>query len=311
MRVVTVVQRLRATVIIAATAGAVGVGAQQAGSFRASVDLISLPVTVTGPGGRYASDLTADDFEILEDGRPQDLAFFSRATTALSVSLLVDSSSSMEERMLLAKRAAMEFVAKLRPNDDAEVVDFDSRVMVVQPFTRDRARLTAAIESLRAGGSTALYNAVYITLRQFDKSRPQGGDEPTRHVIVLLSDGEDTASLVTFDELLDVAKRSQAVIYAIGLGFQDSNGVNAAAEAAEFALRRLAQETGGRLFTPKRPEDLTGVYAQVADELTNQYILGYLSRNDRHDGRFRTVAVRVKRPQLQARTRPGYYAAKP
>ena len=303
-------RRFRVCAIAWALSTSILLGAQQPRPFRTSVDLISLPVTVTGPTGRYAMDLSADDFEVFEDGRPQEVAFFSRTNPALSVSMLVDSSSSMEERMLLAQRGAIEFVGKLRPNDVAEIVDFDSRVEILQPFTDNRALLTAAIDRLRAGGSTALYNAVYITLRQFEKFRTRPRDEPGREVIVVLSDGEDTSSLITFDELLDLVKRSQTVIYSIGLGLE--NPVSKTGNAVgEFALRRLAQETGGRLFTPKRPEDLSGVYGQIADELSNQYVIGYLSRNDQHDGRWRSITVSVKRPQLQARTRLGYYAPAP
>lgn len=295
----------------AASLSAIPLGAQRGETFRASIDLISLPVTVTGTAGRRVTDLTVDDFEIFEDGRLQEPAFFSLANTALSVSLLLDSSSSMEGRMPLAQKAATQFVAGLRPNDVAQIVNFDSRVEVLQPFTSNRALLELAIQRPRAGGSTALYNAVYITLREFEKMRGHTvGDELRREVIVVLSDGEDTSSLVTFDEVLDVAKRSQTVIYTIGLALDDPLRPGRPTPAnGEFALRRLAQETGGRLFLPKRPEDLSDVYSRIADELTSQYMLGYLSRNERRDGNWRSVAVRVKRVELQARTRLGYYAA--
>jgi Ca-activated chloride channel family protein len=286
----------------------IGVDAQRGASFRSNVDLISLMVSVTSSGGRYMSGLEADDFEVFEDGRLQELTFFSPANTALSVSLLLDSSSSMEGSMPLAQRAAMEFVARLKPEDLAEIVNFDSRVEIMQPFTNDRMLLEAAIQRVRAGGSTSLYNAVYITLRQFEKLRAQGASDGRREVIVVLSDGEDTSSLVTFDEILDLAKRSQTAIYAIGLGFETP--ALPVARSGEFDLRRLAQETGGRLFTPKRPEDLSNVYTEITRELTTQYVLGYLSRNDRRDGGWRSISVRLRRPQLQARTRAGYYAAK-
>lgn len=282
--------------------------ALQRPSFRSAIDLVMLNVTVTGSGGRYVADLSADDFQIPEDGRPQDVAYFSPANVPLSVSLVLDTSSSMDDEMVLSKQAAMDFVAKLRPGDVAEIVSFDSRVEVLQPMTSDRALLEAAIQRMRAGGSTALYNAVYIVLRQLEKVKPQTGDDVRRQVIVVLSDGEDTASLVTFDHLLDSAKRSQTVIYAVGLGLDESITKRS---DGEFALRQLTQETGGRLFMTKRPIDLVDVYTQIANELTNQYVVGYLSSNARADGAWRRVAVRVVRPNLQARTRAGYYAATP
>ena len=124
--------------------------------FRSTIDLVMLNVTVTGPGGRYVADLAADDFQILEDGHPQDVAYFSPANVPLSVSLMLNTSSSMDDEMVLSKQAAMDFIARLRPGDVAEIVSFDSRVEVLQPMTSNRALLEAAIQRMRAGGSTAL-----------------------------------------------------------------------------------------------------------------------------------------------------------
>jgi Ca-activated chloride channel family protein len=286
------------------------VAAHQRPAFRSTIDLVMLNVTVTGPGGKYMADLSADDFQVLEDGRAQEVAFFSPANVPLSVSLVLDTSSSMDEEMPLSKQAAMDFIAKLRPGDVAEVVSFDSRVEVMQPLTSDRALLEAAIQRMRAGGATALYNAVYIVLKQFEKIKPATTDDVRRHVIVVLSDGEDTSSLVTFEQLLDTAKRSQTVIFTVGLGLEEPIAKVARSDA-EFGLRQLAQDTGGRLFMPKRPTELADVYTQIANELRNQYILGYLSSNAGADGAWRRVSVRVNRPNLQARTRAGYYAAMP
>ena len=290
-----------------ALAGAVSLYAQRP-SFRSTIDLVMLNVTVTGPGGRYVADLSADDFHILEDGREQDVAYFSPATVPLSVSLVLDTSSSMDDEMVLSKQAAMDFIARLRPGDVAEVVSFDSRVEVLQPMTSSRTLLEGAIQRMRAGGSTALYNAVYIVLRQLDKVKPQTGDDVRRQVIVVLSDGEDTASLVTLEDLLDSVKRSQTVIYTVGLGLE---ALTTKFSSGEFGLRELAKETGGRMFLPKGPMDLVDVYTQIANELTNQYVVGYLSSNARADGAWRRIAVRLERPNLQARTRAGYYAATP
>ena len=239
----------------------------------------------------------------------KNVAYFSPANVPLSVSLVLDTSASMDEELVLSKQAAMDFIARLRPGDVAEIVSFDSRVEVLQPMTSDRTLLESAIQRMRASGSTALYNAVYIVLRQLDKVKPQTGDDVRRQVIVVLSDGEDTASLVTFDQLLDSAKRSQTAIYTVGLGLEEPTKVTRS--DGEFGLRQLAQQTGGHLFLPKRPMDLVDVYTQIANELTNQYVVGYLSSNARADGAWRRVAVRVDRPNLQARTRAGYYAATP
>jgi Ca-activated chloride channel family protein len=252
--------------------------------------------------------LNAQDFEIIEDGRPQELTYFAPADVPLSVSLILDTSSSMDEEMPLSKQAAKEFVARLKPRDLAQIVGFDSKVEVLQPPTSDRALLNAAIDGMRAGGATALYNAVYIVLRELSKAKPETSDDIRRHVIVVLSDGEDTSSLVTFEDLLDLAKRSQTVIYPVGLGFEEV--VRGRRSEGEFALRQLAQETGGRLFMTKSGVELPDVYTQIANELTTQYVLGYLSQGQ-SNGAWRRLSVRVRRPNLQARTRPGYYAPAP
>jgi Ca-activated chloride channel family protein len=298
------------SILTVTLAAAASLAAQQRPSFRSTIDLVMLNVTVTGPGGRYVADLSGDEFQVMEDGRPQELAYFSLSNVPLSVSLVLDTSSSMDGQMALSKQAAMDFIARLRPGDTAEVVTFDSRVEVLQSMTSDRALLEAAIQRMRAGGSTSLHNAVYIVLQQRARVRPETGQDIRRQVIVVLSDGEDTSSLVTFDQLLDSAKRSQTVIYAVGLGLDEPSKATMRSDA-EFGLRQLAQETGGRLFMPKRPLDLADVYTQIANELTSQYVIGYLSTNTRADGAWRRISVRIQRPNLQARTRAGYYAATP
>jgi VWFA-related protein len=300
---------MRAIVLIALAAGAAVVQTQaQRGTFRASVDLVTLSATVTGPHGRYISDLDAGDFTILEDGRKQDISLFERAKSPLAVSLLIDSSGSMSREMPTAQRAASEFVARLRPGDLASIVDFDRRVEVLQPFTDDRVALQRAIQRVVARGTTSMFNAVYIALRDHSALPRPAGDEIRRDVIVVLSDGDDTSSLVTHDQLLDGAKRSPTVIYAIGLGIGNPR-TRRGPTPPEYAMRSLAYETGGRLFLPKTADALSGVYNDIADELASQYVLGYVSTNASPRSGWRTVSVRVSRPGLHARSRPGYYAA--
>jgi Ca-activated chloride channel family protein len=279
---------------------------EQRSAFRAGVELVSLSVTVTDSRGRYVSDLITPDFTVLEDGRPQDLVFFSPATTALAVSLLIDSSASMEHQLPLTQKAASEFVARLRHGDTAQIVDFNSRVQVLQDFTSERQALEQAIWSIEAGGSTSLYNAIYIALRQLDTLPTPPSGQVRRKVVVVLSDGQDTSSLVNFDELLDIVKRSHVVLYPIGLGFTAPRPSQVRSDT-EFELRRLAQETGGRLLLAKDAAGLSNVYNQVADELTSQYVLGYLSSNVQRGDGWRSISVPVGRPNLQVRTRTGYH----
>jgi Ca-activated chloride channel homolog len=276
--------------------------------FRSGVDVISMNVTVTDGTRRFVTDLDRDDFQILEDGRPQRVTFFQNRSLPLALALLVDTSASMELNLATAQEAAVGFVRELGPKDVASVVDFDSRVQVLQEFTSDHGALERAIRRTTAGGSTALYTAVYIALRELNKTiRDEPLDESRRRAIVILSDGEDTTSLVPFEDVLDLAARSDTTIYAIGLRGPELPGAKKPSDA-DFVLRRFAQQTGGRAFFASSAKELSGVYHEIRMELANQYFLAYESSNAQRDGRFRRIAVRVERTGVVARARPGYYA---
>ena len=275
--------------------------------FRAGVEMVSLNVTVLDQQQHYLTDLESRDFTILEDGARQDITDFNRTSLPIALSLLVDTSASMEQRLTIAQDAAIGFARKLRPQDLAQVVDFDTRVEVLQGFTADTTALETAIRATQAGGSTALFNALYISLKELAKIRPRTEDDVHRRAVVLLSDGEDTSSLVTYDEVLDLAKRSATTIYAIGLQSRD-NGLSKGFKEAEYVLRQLATETGGRAFFPQRAEDLAGIYGVIADELASQYVIGYASSNQKRDGSWRRLTVQVNRTGTTARTKRGYFA---
>lgn len=274
--------------------------------FRAGVELVSLNVTVTDSQGRYVTDLEQAEFSVFEDGAKQELSFFNRTNLPIALSLLIDSSASMEQRMEHAQEAAIGFAKRIRGQDLAQVVDFDSRVEIKLGFTNKVEELEAAIRTTSPGGSTALHNAVYISLKELAKVRAKNPDEIRRQAIVVLSDGEDTSSLVSFEEVLELAKRSETAIYTIGLQPRETSALRGFREA-EFVLRQLAQETGGRAFFAQKLEDLKNVYAQIADELSSQYSMGYASKNPRRDGAFRRLVVQVARPNTTARTKRGYY----
>ncbi len=274
--------------------------------FRAGVEMVSLNVTVIDSQGRYVTDLEEKDFNVFEDGARQELTFFNKNNLPIALSLLIDSSASMEQRMENAQEAAIGFARKVRENDLAQVVDFDSRVEIKLGFTNNVAELESAIRSTSPGGSTALHNAVYISLKELAKVKAKNPDEVRRQAIVVLSDGEDTSSLVSFEEVLELAKRSETAIYTIGLQPRETSALRGFREA-EFVLRQLAQETGGRAFFANKVEDLKDVYSQIADELSSQYSMGYASRNPRRDGAFRRLVVQTTRPNSTARTKRGYY----
>ncbi|HEX7942578.1 MAG TPA: VWA domain-containing protein, partial [Gemmatimonadaceae bacterium] len=278
-------------------------------SFRAGVDLVSLNVTVTDAAQKYVTDLAQDEFQVFEDGVKQDVTLFNRTNLPIALALLVDTSASMETRLPIAQEAAIGFARKLRPQDLAEIVDFDSRVIVLQTFTSKASELEAAIRKTSAGGSTSMYNAIYIALKDLKKAVATNSDDIRRQAIVVLSDGEDTSSLLPFEEVLDLAKRSETAIYAIGLRSTDSTSSAAKGfKEAEFVMRQLAQETGGRSFFPSQIADLNGVYGQIAEELSSQYTVGYMSKNPKRDGAWRRVVVRTGRTGTIARTKQGYFA---
>ena len=277
--------------------------------FRAGVDLVSLNVIVTDGAGHYVTDLDKDAFNVFEDGIKQDVTFFNKTNLPIALALLLDSSASMETKLQTAQEAAIGFARRLRSQDLAEVIDFDSRVVVLQNFTNNAAELEQAIRKTSAGGSTSLYNAVYIALKDLKKVIVKNVEEIRRQAIIVLTDGEDTSSLLPFEEVLDLAKRSETAIYSIGLRAGEGPATTTKGfKEAEFVLRQLSMQTGGRPFFPNALSDLATVYGQIADELSSQYTVGYTSRNPKRDGSWRRVVIRVDRPSVSARTKLGYFA---
>jgi Ca-activated chloride channel family protein len=301
---------LRVLLLAAALAAPVAIAAQQP-AFRSAIDVVSMNVTVidtSNSSNRYITDLTEKDFEIFEDGIKQEMTLFNRSNLPVALSLLIDTSSSMEDRIAVAQDAAIGFVRKLRPTDMGEVIGFDSRAEVLQKFTSNTGELEHAIRKTVAGGSTSLNNALYISLKGLKKIPIRQEDEIRRQAIILLSDGEDTSSLVTFEDVLDLARRSETAIYAIGLMEENAGGQSKGFREATYALRQLTNDTGGRAFFPADVKSLASVYGQIYDELSSQYTIGYSSKNPRRDGAWRRLVVRVNRPNTQTRTKQGYFA---
>tara|TARA_B110000014_G_scaffold261208_1_gene252482 strand:+ start:197 stop:1123 length:927 start_codon:yes stop_codon:yes gene_type:complete len=277
-------------------------------AFRAGVDVVSLNVTVSDLEGRFVTDLDQTNFQVYEDGVQQNITFFTKTQLPIALAMLIDTSASMDEKMVTAQEAAIGFSQRLRPEDLAEIIDFDSRVNILQTFTNDAVKLEQAIQQTSAGGSTSLYNAIYISLRELSKA-PLRRADVRREAIIVLSDGEDTSSLVTFDEVLEQAKRSETAIYSIGLQSDDSRS-RVGFREADFVLRQLAQETGGRAFFPNEVDELPEIYQDISDELSSQYSVGYISANPLRNGQWRRIVVRVDRESIEARAKQGYYASK-
>jgi VWFA-related protein len=278
--------------------------------FKAGVELVALSVIVTDRQQQYVTDLSKDDFAVYEDGVQQDVSFFASSDLPLDLALVLDTSSSMTPKLALVQQAAINFIRTLRPGDRGTVFSFNKTARVLSDLTGDHEALETAIRQTSAKGSTALYNALYIALKEFQK-KAREESALRRRAIVLLSDGEDTASLITFDEVMQLAKRAGISIYTIALsspyGLPDHDARTYFSQSG-FNMKMLAQETGALSYSPKRIEELAGVYDLIATELSHQYSLGFASKNKKADGGFRRLVVRIQsRPELRSRARLGYY----
>jgi Ca-activated chloride channel family protein len=283
--------------------------------FRGGVHLVALNVVVTDRQQKFVGGLTAEDFAVYEDGVQQDVSFFAATHVPLDLALLLDTSASMQDNMDTMQQAANGFLSTLRDGDRAAVVDIKDNVRIVYPLGDDLAAAHSAVRSTAARGGTALYNGLYLALKEMVKeAKTTGGVR--RQAIVVLTDGEDTASLVGYDDVMELAKQSGISVYTITLksamALRQANlSGRRYFSQADFSMKSLAQETGARAFFPAHIGELAGVYGSIAEELANQYALGYSPRNGRRDGAYRRVIVRVEtRPEVRTRTRTGYVAAR-
>jgi VWFA-related protein len=299
--------RTRSAVVVVALAA--GLSASARGQvFRGGTDVVMLSVTVTDSDGRLLTELEAKDFHVFEDGVLQTILNFSRDRQPIALSILIDTSASMDTRLDIAQRAATGFVRRLGPHDVAQIIDFNSRARIRQDFTNDVELLELAIRSTAAGGVTALYDALNVALNQLRLTRARPEGEIRRQAVVVLSDGEDTRSLIDYVEVIDLSKRSEVVVYAIGL--RTRNVRRNIYSEAESALRTMSLETGGVSYLVDDVEALEEIYSEIADELASQYVIGYISTNTTRDGGWRTLDVTVERTAAATRTRTGYYAPK-
>jgi VWFA-related protein len=282
--------------------------APQPPTFGAAIEVINLNLSVTDARSNYVTDLSAVDFAVFEDGIRQEVSFYTHENLPISLAVMIDTSASMEEKIAVAQAAAARFVQTLRAQDLAEVIQFNDRATTLQGFTNDHPALDAAIRKTEASGSTALHNALYIALK--DLMRDKKAAELRRRAIVLLSDGEDTASLVSDEQVLELAKKSEINIYAISLRPNRPRADRTQAfSQAEYLLTALTRETGGRVYFPASLSELDSVYDRIAEELRTLYSIGYVSSNLRRDGKWRRIVVRVPdREGMAVRHKLGYYA---
>lgn len=272
--------------------------------FRSGIDLVHVAVTVLDRRGTPIKGLTADDFEVYEDGVRQQIRYFAtgedRELPPLHLGLLFDTSGSMSEDVALSRTAAVKFLNAVPRAEDVTLVDFATEVRVARYGPRDLPRLIERIRGRRPEGYTALYDAIGVYL---DGAGEQDGEK----VLVVYTDGGDTTSALSFSECLSLLRLSDVTLYGIGFLQHQPSSVRT---AQELQLRQMAAATGGEAYFPLSADDLDKVYGRILDELIARYSVGYVSTNARADGAWRRLEVRVTRPDLKGarvRTRAGYY----
>jgi Ca-activated chloride channel family protein len=267
--------------------------------FRAG-SRIEVPIyaTVIDSSGRLVPDLDRADFTVLDDGKPVELTTFSNASLPFTVVVMMDTSASMTNNLEFLERAAEQFLIRLLPVDRAQVGAFNDKIQLSGTFTNDRDELIAALDTLQFGNPTRLNDAIEASLNVLQKVEG-------RRVILVFSDGEDTASKTSFRTVLERARDEEVMAYAIGLESEYFDGVRVRRSRPSRDLRRIADETGGGYFELRRTAELAPTFTRVAQELRSQYLLGFAPAA--LDGKLHKLDVRVK-PGLTVRARRSYLA---
>ena len=271
--------------------------------FRGRIDLVNFGVFVTDRSGAPLKGLKAEDFEILEDGKRQTVKYFAGGDPAeappLHLGFMIDLSGSMAEDIQDVRTAAIKFLDKVTRIEDITVVDFDTEIRIAR-FASDDPRLVEHIRRRKPDGYTALYDAIGVYL---NGASSQTGDK----ILVIYSDGGDTKSAINEGELINLLKASDVTVYAVGyMEHQGSGRLN-----QQQVLQRLTSATGGQALFPTSLKEVEKMYEKILREIAARYSIGYLSTNQKLDGNWRDVKVRVLRPDLKdvkIRTRSGYYA---
>ncbi len=273
--------------------------------FRVAVNTVSVALTLLDEEGRLVTGLDEDNFTIFEDGVEQDVQFFSHGELPLKMVILLDVSTSMRQKLPMAQEAAIRFAESLKPGDEVQVVEFGERVLTLVEFTSDFDDVANAIRSTKLKGATALYRAIYVSIKDLEAYRR---DELDRRAVVVLSDGNDTRSRLGFEDVKTQARKSNVIIYAISLRANQADLKKEKYRNAKYELDVLARESAGKSYAPEELKDLAGVYEEIATELKSQYSLGYVSTNSEQDGKWRRLQILTAASGTVVRVREGYYA---
>ncbi|MGE3889818.1 MAG: VWA domain-containing protein [Vicinamibacterales bacterium] len=290
-------------VLMAALAG-VALAAAPAGQdqpvFRSAVRTVPIYATVLDAGGRLVPDLEQSNFSVLDNGKPAEIALFSSEPQPFTAVVMLDTSASMTANLKLLNRAAEQFLLRLLPVDRAQVGAFNDKIQLSGEFTNDRDALIAALDDLYFGNPTRLNDAIAASLDALE-------DIDGRRVILVFTDGEDTASRVRFNTVMDRARDEEVMVYSIGLESEYFNGVRVVRSRPTRDLRKISEETGGGYFELKQTAELAPTFSRVAQELRSQYLIGFAPAA--LDGKVHKLEVRVNRPGMTVRARRSYLAA--
>ena len=268
-------------------------------TFKAGTQIVPLYVTVQDVEKRLVPDLAKEDFDVLDNGVPVTLTLFQNEPEPFSVVVMLDTSGSMTLTIDLLQDAAEQFVIRLMPADKGIVGAFNDKIQFpIADFTNSRDDLVGGIREVDYGNSTRLWDAVEASIEQL--KRVSG-----RRVVLLFTDGDDTASKIGLGKVMDEARAAETMIYAIGLQSVYFNGQRQVRSQPDKGLRKIADETGGGYFELKRTDDLGPTFTRVAQELHSQYVLGFAPATD---GKLHKLEVRVKKPGMTARARKSYLA---
>jgi Ca-activated chloride channel family protein len=285
-------------VIVLAGATMVAASAQQP-TFRSSVRTVPVYTTVLDATGRLVPNLEKEDFTVLDNGKPVEVSLFSNESQPFTAVVMMDTSASMTANLKFLNRAAEQFLLRLLPVDKAQVGAFNDKIQLSGTFTNDRDDLIGALNDLQFGNPTRLNDAVATSLDVL-----QGVDG--RRVILLFTDGEDTASRTRFRTVLERARDEEVMVYSIGLESEMFDGVRVIRTRPSRDLRRIADETGGGYFELKQTDQLAPTFTRVAQELRSQYLIGFAP--EALDGKVHKLEVRLNKPGMTARARRSYLA---
>jgi len=262
---------------------------------------VLLNATILDAGGRAVAGLKPEVFSVYENGVKQEISYFSAAETPFAAVILIDTSGSMESRVSMARAAAINFLDGLRDNDRAAIYRFASKVELVQDFSGSRD-VNEALFDIRADGMTALNDSIFRAAEEL-KARPE-----KRRAIIVLSDGADTISGKSSDKALKAALDAGANVYTIDMS--DPNAAGKERMQSQGALKNFAEKSGGKFVATPGGAALRQAFKDIVDELGIQYTLGYEPADQKKDGKWRAIELKVARPNLTIRTRKGYHAAK-